>query len=36
MGASSAMAAQAGILQVDKFNQLIEAVVTILRGGFTR
>lgn len=32
----SLMAAQAGILQADKFNQIIEAVVTILRGGLTR
>lgn len=32
----SLMAAQAGILQADKFNQLIDAVVTILRGSLTR
>ena len=36
MGAYSAIATQAGILQEDKFNQIIDAVVTILRGGLTR
>lgn len=32
----SLMAAQAGILQSDKFNQVVDAVVTILRSGLTR
>lgn len=32
----SLVAAQAGILHVDKFNQVVEAVVTILRGSPTR
>lgn len=32
----SLVAAQAGILRADKFDQVVEAVMTILRGGLTR